>query len=92
MGDAPVGGILDVEFFSRVKCEGTWQQHNATLKYYREICEHATVEALSFSTERMAAVAAIDHPPGERFWFAHEDKRVSSWWVMVARIDEDSIR
>ena len=81
-----------MEFFSRVKCEGTWQQHNATLKYYREICEHATVEALSFSTERMAAVAAIDHPPGERFWFAHEDKRVWSWWVMVAQIDEDSIR
>ena len=47
---------------------------------------------LTFCTSRMAAVAAIDHPPGERFWFAHEDKRVWSWWVMVAQIDEASIR
>ena len=47
---------------------------------------------LTFCTSRMAAVAAIDHPPGERFWFAHEDKRGWSWWVMGAQMDEESIR
>ena len=40
----------------------------------------------------MAAVAAIAHPLGEDVWFVHDDQRVWSWWVMVAPMDEDSIR
>ena len=56
LGDEPVGGILAVEFFSRVTCEGTYKQHSAAIKYYRKVCEHANLETLSFSNERMAEV------------------------------------
>ena len=81
-----------MEFFSRVTCEGTYKQHSAAIKYYRKVCEHANLETLSFSNERMAVVAAIVHPPGPSFRFVDEDKRLWSWWMMVAQMDEDSIK
>ena len=92
LGDAPDRGILDVEFFSRVTCEGTYKQHGAAIQYYRKVCEHANLETLSFSNERMAVVAAIVHPLGPSFRFVDEDKRLWSWCMMVAQMDEESIK
>ena len=40
----------------------------------------------------MAEVAAIVHPPGPSFWFVDEDQRVWSWCMMVALMDEESIK
>ena len=44
------------------------------------------------SNSHKAAVAAIVHPPGPKYWFVETDMRVWSWWEMVAQLDEASLR
>ena len=73
--------------------EGDFKQHNAALKFFREICERAGHgEGFILSNSHKAEVAAIIHPLGTEFWFDHADMRVWSWWELVAQMDEESIR
>ena len=96
MGPEAAAGIevLTAEFFLRMAAfEGQYKQHSAALKYFRELCElDGRVDGLILSNSHMAAVAAITHPKGERYWFDSQDMRGWSWWEMVAQMNEESIR
>ena len=41
---------------------------------------------------RKAAVAAIVHPIGTKYWFVETDMGEWSWWEMVAQLDEGYLR
>ena len=57
------------------------------------MCElDGRVDGLILSNSHMAAVAAIIHPKGTRYWFESRDMRGWSWWEMVAQMNEESIR
>ena len=40
----------------------------------------------------MAEVAAIVHPLGTEYWFVDQDQRLWSWFMMVAQMNEESIK
>ena len=86
--------ILTVRFFmSIVHSEGEYCQHSAALKYLRQMCENRGLEdGIVLSSSHKTVVAAIVHPVGVKYWFVEEDKRVWSWWDMVAQMDEKSIK
>ena len=86
--------ILTVRFFmSIVHSEGEYCQHSAALKYLRQMCENRGLEdGIVLSSSHKTVVAAIVHPAGVKYWFVEEDKRVWSWWDMVAQMDEKSIK
>ena len=96
MGPEAEAGIevFTAEFFLRMAAfEGQYKQHNAALKYFREMCElDGRVDGLILSNSQKAAVAAIIHPSGPSFWFDSADMRGWSWWEFVAQMDEESIR
>ena len=46
----------------------------------------------AFSNTRKAAVAAIVHPSGVKYWFVEDDMRKWSWGEMVAQLDGESLR
>ena len=81
-------------FFLAIRSfEGDFNQHNAALKYFRHRCDLQRNEVgFALSNAHKAAVAAIAHPPGPKFWFEETDMRVWSWWEMVAQMNEESIR
>ena len=96
MGPEAAAGteVLTAEFFLRmVAFEGEHKQHSAALKYFREMCElDGREDGFVLCNSHVAAVAAIIHPKGTKYWFESRDMRGWSWWEMVGQMNEESIR
>ena len=93
--EAAVGrDFLTVEcFLSMGAFEGDFKQHSAALKHFRMRGDiERNNEGVVLSNSHKAAVAAIVHPRGTKYWFVETSMRVWSWWEMVAQLNEASLR
>ena len=65
------GQVRNLAFFMSMRhFEGDFRQHSAALKYFRQKCEaERNYEGLPLSAAHTAAVAAIVHPLGVKYWF-----------------------
>ena len=76
---------------------GCYRQHNAALKYFRDLHEDPTQpfhapHVLLFPNDVPVAVATIQWGKGEQ-WALDRTKVVTwSWKEVIAQLDEDSMR
>ena len=92
----PPGGpeFWTMDFFSAMTdCKGQWRQHNAALNWFRTRCEReGPYEGFALENSHVAAVAAIVHPSGEKYWFIEHELHEWSWHEMVAQLDLESLK
>ena len=92
----PAGTIYHLEYFSQfTEFTGSYRQHSAALKYFRD--EHEDPNRpfesapLVFSNSQPAAVAAVIWGHGESWDFDRTRMLQWSWQEMVAQLAQDSI-
>ena len=78
---SPSGGFWGLDFFQRMRVfTAGYKQHNAALKWFRNVCEQgAHPDGFRFSNERKAAVGAIQHPKGLHYQFDDGDMKEWCW-------------
>jgi hypothetical protein len=96
---APLTQIVPVErfgldYFTRyADFTGTYKQHNAALKWFRQFCENSGRTEYVFNNTAVAEVPVINHPPGMGFSFDDVNNTTPwRWQEMVAQLDYGSIR
>ena len=84
--------VYPLEFFKNFTAfTAGYKQHNAALKWFRQLCESSKVETMRFSNEVPTEVPEIIHHKGVTFEWNAVERTTWSWMEMVAALDEASM-
>jgi len=84
---------FDLEFFQNFKdWTGTYKQHSAALKWFRDSLEAKGAIAMAFSNTLAEQVPEIVHEGGTNYSFNMNIHKPWHWLEMVAQLDDESMR